>query len=139
MATLARTAPVAATSHRSVHLRGVRVVPADRPARGCGLARATPRGEDFSSSSSASAPISAPVPPPAPVSTEFSKLQGIRVFHCSSGVEENLTELWGANQVVTLALLTHFADFDSWEYAQRLRSKITELADAKVTQPWLGR
>jgi len=53
-------------------------------------------------------------------------------------VEENLTELWGANQVVTLALLTHFADFDSWEYAQRLRSKITELADAKVRVVCVG-
>lgn len=66
------------------------------------------------------------------ISQEIRNLEGLTVTHVSSGVTEPIVELWGSQQGAVVAFFTHYGDFDSWEYAQRLRPHIKDLMDAKV-------
>lgn len=65
---------------------------------------------------------------------EYELLRGVRVKRASSGDEIDLLDAWDAKpgKKTIVAFFTHTADFNSWEYAQKLRHYLPQIDDAGV-------
>lgn len=82
------------------------------------------------------APLQATSTGVGPTSTSarltYDKLSSIQVKDASTGTTMPLTQAWSPRKgkLTIVAFLTHFADFNSWEYAQKLRHFFPSIDDA---------
>ncbi|CBJ48830.1 conserved unknown protein [Ectocarpus siliculosus] len=67
-------------------------------------------------------------------SDEYELLRGVSVKSASSGKEMDLLSAWepAPGKKTIVAFFTHTADFNSWEYAQKLRHYLPQIDDAGV-------
>ncbi|CAM9256906.1 unnamed protein product [Ascophyllum nodosum] len=67
-------------------------------------------------------------------SKEYELLRGVKVNRASDGEEIDLLEAWepAKGKKTIVAFFTHTADFNSWEYAQKLRHYLPQIDDAGV-------
>lgn len=69
--------------------------------------------------------------------SEFEALAGVEVFS-KDGTPRKLGDLVGGQRRIVLALLTHFDDFNAWEYAQRLKDELLALERAGASRVVVG-
>lgn len=69
-----------------------------------------------------------------PSSETYEVLRGCRVKRASTGEKIDLVDAWKAlpEKKTIVAFFTHTADFNSWEYAQKLRHYLPQIDDAGV-------
>ncbi|CAM9485224.1 unnamed protein product [Ectocarpus fasciculatus] len=88
-----------------------------------------PRCEGVSIQSSSSSSLET-----STTSDEYELLRGVTVKSASSGEEMDLLSAWepAPGKKTIVAFFTHTADFNSWEYAQKLRHYLPQIDDAGV-------
>lgn len=73
----------------------------------------------------------------APTNAEYGAVAATKVFDMS-GAERKVGDLIPTGRKSVLAMLTHFGDFNSWEYAQQLKFELPKLQKAGVALTVVG-
>uniref|UniRef100_A0A061S698 Uncharacterized protein n=1 Tax=Tetraselmis sp. GSL018 TaxID=582737 RepID=A0A061S698_9CHLO len=63
---------------------------------------------------------------------ELEKLAEVQVTQASTGLVVDAASLLDSGKVLLLPFMTHFGDFDSWEFALKLVDRMPELEEAGV-------